>query len=365
MESKPSELLFPYGIRERRLYFVICIVFTVIDFAVARLFQPTSQESGPHAVAQILLSGEPAQYLFPFLFFSMLCLGLLLLRPTFFSRWWWVRLGIYTGVLVAITYAILVIFAMGLFLGGIALMVILITLLPVRWIYGRLLSIYLPDDKKRFVRNIIISVIVLVGLFALFIDDSIFQSFYLLIWVLLYLLLIAPFWVALLYRKLALHLWQTIDQPQMGKRLEQVPMIHALIFWLAGYVVTWSQAILEAQKDYAALPAEHCYIATAASHGHTFLVGSRPVQHKGRTAIINRQLQILKCGEIALMVQYPALHKRMRHVYNTAGPKLASRIRSPWIADLAYLLLKPAEWATWNLLYVLLPDVNETVKKMY
>ena len=112
-------------------------------------------------------------------------------------------------------------------------------------------------------------------------------------------------------------------------------------------------------EEYARLPLEqpttNCYIATAASRGHTWFVGSRTIRlEDGRRWQVNRQLVVLKTGEIALRVLTPRLHSWLRVVYDRIGPVLARRLGHPILADLAYLALKPIEWLTRFLLVCLL-----------
>jgi hypothetical protein len=53
----------------------------------------------------------------------------------------------------------------------------------------------------------------------------------------------------------------------------------------------------------------------------------------------------LKFLELALQAAYPALHRRLRRIYDRVGPKLAARCRQHvWWADVTYVLLKPAEF---------------------
>lgn len=364
METESNQPLFSYGRRERLLYFIICIVFTILDFVLIREFQPTWQgEEG--AMAQILLGGEPARLLYPFLIYSMLCLGLLLWRPAYFGQWWWARLGIYTGVGVAATYAVVAPFVGGALFGMIAIGILFVSLWPTAVAYRLLMGLEQLNNRVLIVGLGIILLCTLGTLGILFGAGPFGLLLVPFFFVLIYLILIAPFWVLMLYGKVALHLWETVDQPRMSNWFQQAPLLGTLVAWLVGYVIAWRMAYLEAEEIFAALPTEDCYVATAASHGHPLLVGSWHTQNSGTRTPINRQLQILKCGELALLVQMPRLHQKMRLIYDMVGPRLARRIRSPWMADVAYLLLKPFEWITRAGLSLLLPDVEQSVRKIY
>jgi hypothetical protein len=121
--------------------------------------------------------------------------------------------------------------------------------------------------------------------------------------------------------------------------------------WLAAYFAAWRFAVHSAVKAYAALPVDPpnhaCYIATAAAAGHPRLVRSYEiVTASGEMRRINSQLATLKCGELALRQSLPRVHHVLRRIYDRVGPPLARRIRNPWLADIAYLTLKPLEWMT-------------------
>jgi hypothetical protein len=132
----------------------------------------------------------------------------------------------------------------------------------------------------------------------------------------------------------------------------------AMIAWIAGFLSACRWSITLSLAEYSRLPVEDpgdCYVATAASRGHSRWVGSVSQPCRSRAAIrVNNQLRILKAGELALQCLMPRLHQRLRWVYNWVGPRLARRIQQPWQADCAYLLLKPFEWLTSLALYCVL-----------
>jgi hypothetical protein len=88
-----------------------------------------------------------------------------------------------------------------------------------------------------------------------------------------------------------------------------------------------------------------CFVATAAAKGHPRFVGSRiDTNSAGVTVPITQQLITLKTFESLSKARRPRAHRALRYIYNRIGPPLAACIVHPTIADLAYLLLKPAEW---------------------
>ncbi len=133
---------------------------------------------------------------------------------------------------------------------------------------------------------------------------------------------------------------------QQGARLEwRKPWpIAWLVGWVLAYSAAWMEGYILAAKAYGELPLKlnDCYIATAASRGHAKLVGS----HVAGGVRVTPQLAMFKAGERAIAAAWPKVHRAMRLIYNAIGPVLARRMGNPFIADLAYLSLKPLEWLT-------------------
>ncbi len=96
---------------------------------------------------------------------------------------------------------------------------------------------------------------------------------------------------------------------------------------------------------------EH-YLCTVAAGGHKKIVKPvrRGVRH-GHWVIVNRQLCIANAFEQILEERTPRLHRRIRQFYDTYGFPVAKAIRSPYAADLVYLLMKPLEWLFLAVLY--------------
>ncbi len=120
--------------------------------------------------------------------------------------------------------------------------------------------------------------------------------------------------------------------------------------WAAGIIVSLYAKMLAARSLYDSLPDEppDCFIVTAAARGHPGFVGSRYEPPAGRWE--NAQLRRMRAFERYLMRNFPAVHRTLRRVYNVIGPAVAGRIRSPIVADLTYLLLKPVELLAWAVL---------------
>lgn len=116
-------------------------------------------------------------------------------------------------------------------------------------------------------------------------------------------------------------------------------LLGSLPFWVASGF--WSRSVFESLPDKAP---SGCFIVTAASRGHAGCVGPFiEIAHNGRNLQVNQQLIVFWQFENFWQKQSPRSHAMFRKVYNRAGPVIAARIKSPWLADVVYLALKPAE----------------------
>lgn len=96
---------------------------------------------------------------------------------------------------------------------------------------------------------------------------------------------------------------------------------------------------------------EH-YLCTVAVRGHKRLVKPlrRGIRH-GHEVVVNRQLLIANAFEEVLEERTPRFHREVRGFYDRYGFPLARCIRSPWGADLMWILMKPLEWLFLTVLY--------------
>lgn len=97
---------------------------------------------------------------------------------------------------------------------------------------------------------------------------------------------------------------------------------------------------------------EH-YLCTVAAGGHPALVHPLRlgVRH-GHKVTVNRQLCIANAFEQILEEKTPKFHRIVREFYDQYGFPLARIIRSRWIADLIYIVMKPLEWVFLIVLYL-------------
>jgi hypothetical protein len=65
------------------------------------------------------------------------------------------------------------------------------------------------------------------------------------------------------------------------------------------------------------------------------------------------------------MALAPGLHRPLRAFYDVVGAALAKRMTQPWLADAAYLLLKPWEWLARWLMGWLVPEWEEYANNVF
>lgn len=110
---------------------------------------------------------------------------------------------------------------------------------------------------------------------------------------------------------------------------------------------------------------EH-YLCTVAAGGHAKIVKPlRTGQRHGHQVIVNRQLCIANGFEQVLEERVPRIHKRIRGFYDRYGFPVARLIKSPYAADLVYVLMKPLEWVFLFVLYLVDVHPENRIAKQY
>lgn len=101
---------------------------------------------------------------------------------------------------------------------------------------------------------------------------------------------------------------------------------------------------------------EH-YLCTVAAGGHRNVVKpTRSGYRHGHRVLVNRQLCIANAFEQVLQEKLPKFHKAVRKVYDNVGYPIARHIRSQYVADAVYFIMKPLEWLFLLVLYTV--DIN-------
>ncbi|HTR42642.1 MAG TPA: DUF6688 family protein, partial [Pseudomonadales bacterium] len=139
--------------------------------------------------------------------------------------------------------------------------------------------------------------------------------------------LLVPGYVATWY---SIRAAQLIKSARFNFRTYLISLASSLPFWLASW--WWSRNL------YASLPNQEpggCFIVTAAGNGHAAFVGRQiEIERNGRRRLVNQQLITFWQFEMLWQSFAPRSHRIFRRGYNRIGPVIASRIKSPWLADL-------------------------------
>lgn len=339
----------------------------LIFLSLSEAFGPEWQSGSKLDIGLLLLNANSLLAFAPFLAFSATCLALVIAAPQRFAHYRLVRFGVYSGLLTVGSIAVLI----GLWLfsllrqspSDIALITILsLNLVWMVWlVVGRLrwpawpalLLLTLSVTLAEAIHILLNTPNDLVGFLAFF---PLFQGA---------MLLFATPWIAMLtfarYSRQLVRFTGSRWQLRLSELL-------GITTWAAGFMAAWRLAYHEALDHYSHLPTSPptCYIATAAAHGHPRFVGAQTLLSEvGTPRVVNWQLARLKAAEIALGVLSPRLHRAVRVVYDRLAPPIARRLQNRWLADAAYLSLKPAEWAATWLLRRAVPDIDARVARLF
>ena len=346
-------LPFPKTWWGRVSYGLFVTALPAFSFWATELLRPEWQNGDLSSYIILLLSPEASLFFFPILVYSIVCYLFLLLAPTRYAGSFFIRCGIYTGILLALQYSIAVlIYAIDSF----AYVIILTWIFPfVYWMIYRWAVAKWTVPRVNNILFIFILGVLLIG--ALVTRGGL--TFFILVG----LTMAAPFWSFLLAVRASIWLIKN-DETKIT-----LPRGLGLTAWVATYIAALRFDILKMYELYAALPTEpppDCYIATAAARGHPQFVHAWMVQRAdGKTIQVNIQLQRLKCAELAMMAVNPRLHRKLRRIYDRVGKVLARYIQNPLLADFTFVLLKPWEWMARVLLKMMIPEIDSISKKVY
>ena len=112
----------------------------------------------------------------------------------------------------------------------------------------------------------------------------------------------------------------------------------------------WTLSLKEAPQN---IEYDEHYLCTVAAGGHRKVV--KPVRkgiRHGHEVIVNRQLCIANAFEQILEEKTPRFHKLVRGLYDRYGFPVARLIKSKWIADIIYIMMKPLEWIFLAVIYM-------------
>lgn len=108
------------------------------------------------------------------------------------------------------------------------------------------------------------------------------------------------------------------------------------------------------------------YLCTVAAGGHRKVVKPQRtgIRH-GHRIVVNRQLCIANAFEEVIAQRTPRFHKFVRTVYDNTGYPIAKHIRSKFVADAVYFLMKPLEWLFLLVLYTFCAHPEDRIAVQY
>ncbi len=344
------------------------VILPVICFAMGCPEQPDWQSGNLGDFAKLLLSHKPSMPIYPFLLYNMTCMGMLIVRCDRSSEHLAVRFGIYTGVVLALQYWVILSLAIigrqdvprGLFITGLGASI----LAGAAWaLVAIVIAVFRKANWKFLCAFIALGVLTELLVIALS-GESIALM-----------LAAAPFgWSLMCAPALTLGAytfmtWSLIRHSPTRRLRFTLAQLMILLTWAAVYMAAWRTAVVLMWQEYAKLPTEptgDCYIATAAAAGHRRVVGGKMCRTRsGKRFPVNDQMRCFKATELALLALCPTAHRLCRRVYDRLGPRLASRLVHPLLADMAYLTLKPAEWACRGVLGLAFFGQREMIARLY
>ena len=351
VEEKSVSLPFPISWWGRIFYGLFLTAMPILSFWATDAIKPEWQDGKLDSYIALLLSPDASLLFFLLLGFSIISYWFLLFASNRFAESFTIRLGIYTGTALALHYSLVVLVysvASGSFI-----------LIPV-WFFTIMFYYFVaktwttPDFRNPWFWIMLVSVLIVI----------ITTRGNLLFFVFFFLVMVAPLLSFLIALRVAFWLLEKYEAPKIN-----ISHAFGIMAWVVTYAVAWRYDILKMFELYAALPKQppqDCYIATAAAQGHPHVVGAHLVERAdGLSMQVNGQLQRLKCAELALMAVNPSLHKILRKIYDVVGKALARRMTNSFVADVAYLSLKPAEWFAIIVLKWIVPEIESVARRMY
>lgn len=339
----PLFLLERPSVQLRIKFFITGVILPGVCFVAAAIWKGIASTETPWQsgklvdyVAMLLQWPGFAPFL-PLVLYGAVSLGIWCFRPESSGRFA-VRLGIYSGTIVSTQFMLLVMVG-SLFASWFAAVVACAILAAVVFAIDKLLS-----RSKRFqiwhimlLTTIVACLSVLARLLELDFTGIIFAVPFLF-------LAATPTLTPVTFLRASIFISEQVRRPDSSNHRPKLWPLFA-IGWLAAWLASWRWAVHVMLDEYSKLPTTNpnCYVSSAAANGHPQWVGSCENPRSGM--VVNDQMRRLKFLEIALQAMAPPLHQRLRSLYDRIGPPLARQCkRSIWLADLSYIMLKPAEW---------------------
>jgi hypothetical protein len=367
--DKAGEL--PTAVRHRLALFLLGnLLPSFYLFFASRAFpnRPLWQTGEFRSYIALLLTGDGGLIFFPFLLYSIGCFSVSIFWPQLASRYFYLRLGVATGVVLSLQYCFLGYAAVMqanqfgqwtlLFIVAIAIPLTALVVVGVPVVTYRLVSFFghrwssRPLTWHRFLFIGALPVVAAVAGSLISSEDAVSLLPYFIILPVAIFVWSVPYWMLAVYGYQTRRLLR--DAGFRGQvRLHQ---LLAIVSWLAAYFAAWRYSVTETLIAYSQLPKDPpstCYVATAAASAHPWLVQSWNVTcRNGATCRVTMQLAHLKCAEIVIACTAPTAHRQLR-------------ICTPWVADLVYIGLKPLEWSARAFVALAVPDAVRNTRELY
>jgi hypothetical protein len=331
------------------------VILPLICFLIGYPLGPEWQSGAFGAYAELLLMRRASIPWYPLLLYNVTCMTLMVADPVRFSRSFIVRFGIYSGVLVALQYWVL--FGVAAGPGGNPAVSLLawmpLSVVVVAFILGLGWLFLYAWQKSVPLAGWIVLPFFIFGI--AFVHITIIGNLY-----------FSTAFALTSYTAMAF----LILRYQQAERFRfSLLQLLGVFLWAGSYFGAWRISFRTMLEEYAALPStapSGCYVSSAAARGHRWLVRAESHQTaRGDVVRANDQMRYLKAAELALASASPLGHRACRWLYDRYGRALAAALVHPLLADLAYLLLKPAEWFARIGLALLLPGENERIMNLY
>lgn len=345
------------------------VVIPAICFLIGFPETPDWQSGNLGDYAKLMLARPSCMPLYPFLLYSMVCLTLLVRDYARWSKTFLVRLGIYAGVLLALEFWVLFAFASDgepiviLFATGIGAL-----LFGTLFVLVLLAVFDIARHFRFYLRFLAIGATVAIALeLLLLLVHGMSPSAYIVMGCFLGCLLLSTPLAIAAYSIVAFDL---LRHQGTGRFRFSLAQLFWVITWLAAHFGAWRASVNWMLIEYAKLPTtppDDCYICTAAATGHGWLTRTERCRcPSGGPYRVSDQMRRFKAVELILRHTSPRMHHTCRAIYDRTGPALAARLVHPWLADIAYLSLKPLEWSCWVVLRGLLPKSSvEAIRGFY
>ena len=336
-------------------YLFAGVILPAACFVAAKGFTPDWQSGDLADYATLLLSWKAARAFYPLLLYCMTSMTLMVVAPERFCKFLLIRFGIYTGVVLACQYFLILIFASAHTVGWpfqtLVAPTVALGIWGFTWSLCRVLDASVSD---RSTKPIILFAVVTVFLCMTMPP-------------LLFFLPAAgsTTWAIIAYAFMTYR----IIQHRGGRWQYSLAQLLGLFSWFAVYFGAWRLSVRFMLEEYAKLPTTAppgCYVCTAAARGHRRIVGAEEVLGPSGGALrVNDQMRHLKCFELVWAKVDPHGHRACRWCYDRIGPVAATLLVHPLLADLTYLALKPPEWIARAALAVVLPGSGELARRLY